>query len=117
MASPAPLRDRGRDRDDEDECHGRTGRDCDPFPGLHYTSLIHQVLFPGRGDEKHCLEAASSGHLRGRKPIGGANMDTDRIEGKSKEFEGKTQQKWADVKDEAKDKWEDVKDASEDVAD
>ena len=44
-------------------------------------------------------------------------MDTDRIEGKPKELEGKGQQKWADVKDTVEDKWEDVKDKSEDVAD
>lgn len=44
-------------------------------------------------------------------------MDTDRIEGKKKEYEGKTQQKWADVKDAADDKWEDVKDKAEDVTD
>jgi uncharacterized protein YjbJ (UPF0337 family) len=44
-------------------------------------------------------------------------MDTDRIEGKSKELEGETQQKWADVKDAADDKWEDVKDKAEDIGD
>jgi uncharacterized protein YjbJ (UPF0337 family) len=44
-------------------------------------------------------------------------VDTDRIEGKAKEYEGKGQQKWADVKDTAEDKWEDVKDKAEDVVD
>jgi uncharacterized protein YjbJ (UPF0337 family) len=44
-------------------------------------------------------------------------VDTDRIEGKTKEYEGKGQQKWADVKDAPDDKWEDVKDKVEDVAD
>jgi uncharacterized protein YjbJ (UPF0337 family) len=44
-------------------------------------------------------------------------VDTDRIEGKTKEYEGKGQQKWADVKDAADDKWEDVKDKAEDVVD
>jgi hypothetical protein len=46
-----------------------------------------------------------------------AIVDTDRIEGKKKEYEGKGQQKWADVKDTADDKWEDVKDKAEDVVD
>jgi hypothetical protein len=46
-----------------------------------------------------------------------ATVDTDRIEGKKKEYEGKGQQKWADVKDTADDKWEDVKDKAEDVVD
>jgi membrane protein len=53
-------------------------------------------------------------------PDGSGNptgMDTDRIEGKKKELEGKGQQKWADAKDAAKDKWEDVKDKAEDVGD
>jgi len=44
-------------------------------------------------------------------------VDTDRIEGKTKEYEGKGQQKWADVKDTVEDKWEDVKDKTEDVVD
>jgi uncharacterized protein YjbJ (UPF0337 family) len=44
-------------------------------------------------------------------------VDTDRIEGKKKEYEGKGQQKWADVKDAVDDKWEDVKDKAEDVVD
>jgi uncharacterized protein YjbJ (UPF0337 family) len=44
-------------------------------------------------------------------------VDTDRIEGKTKEYEGKGQQKWADVKDTAEDKLEDVKDKAEDVVD
>jgi acetylornithine/succinyldiaminopimelate/putrescine aminotransferase len=42
-------------------------------------------------------------------------MDTDRVEGKSKELEGEAQQKWADVKDKASDTWEDVKDKGEDA--
>jgi uncharacterized protein YjbJ (UPF0337 family) len=49
-------------------------------------------------------------------------MDTDRIEGKAKEYEGKltddesreaegrVQGKWGEAKDEADDLWEDVKD-------
>lgn len=44
-------------------------------------------------------------------------MDKDRLEGKKKEYEGKGQQKWADVKDTVDDKWEDVKDRLEDVGD
>ena len=51
-------------------------------------------------------------------------MDTDRIEGKAKEAEGKGQQKWADVKDRrrtsgktSKDKAEDVVDEAEDRVD
>jgi hypothetical protein len=46
-----------------------------------------------------------------------STVDTDRIEGKAKEVEGKGQQKWADVKDAADDKLEDVKDKAEDVTD
>ena len=42
-------------------------------------------------------------------------MDTDRIEGKTKELEGKGQQKWADAKDAAEDTLEDVKDRGEDA--
>jgi pyruvate dehydrogenase E1 component beta subunit len=44
-------------------------------------------------------------------------VDTDRIEGKTKEYEGKTQQKWGEAKDKAEDTWEDVKDKAEDVGD
>jgi hypothetical protein len=46
-----------------------------------------------------------------------ATVDTDRVEGKSKELEGEAQQKWADVKDKTKDTLEDVKDKGEDVLD
>ena len=44
-------------------------------------------------------------------------MDTDRVEGKVKETEGETQQKWGEAKDKARDTWEDVKDKVEDVVD
>jgi uncharacterized protein YjbJ (UPF0337 family) len=60
------------------------------------------------------LETVRAGHQETPKE---ARMDTDRIEGKTKEYEGKGQQKWADVKDAAEDKWEDLKDKAEDVAD
>jgi len=42
-------------------------------------------------------------------------VDTDRVEGKSKELEGKAQQKWADVKDSAEDAWDDVKHPGEKI--
>ena len=54
-------------------------------------------------------------------------MDTDRIEGKAKEYEGKltgdesreaegrVQEKWGDAKDKADDLWEDAKDKVGDV--
>jgi hypothetical protein len=44
-------------------------------------------------------------------------VDSDRIEGKTKETEGEIQQKWGEAKDKARDTWEDVKDKVEDVAD
>jgi uncharacterized protein YjbJ (UPF0337 family) len=44
-------------------------------------------------------------------------MSTDRLEGKSKELEGKVQQGWASAKDRADDAREDAKDLAEDVAD
>jgi membrane protein len=69
-----------------------------------------QRLAAERSDEEaRRFPPASSGNS--------PSMDTDRIEGKEKELEGKGQQKWADVKDKAKDSWEDVKDKAEDVGD
>lgn len=56
-------------------------------------------------------------------------MDTDRIEGKAKELEGKitddesreaegrTQGKWGELKDRADDAWEDAKDKGGDLVD
>jgi len=56
-------------------------------------------------------------------------MDSDRIESKAKELEGKLtndesreaegriQGKWGELKDKADDAWEDVKDKAEDVVD
>jgi uncharacterized protein YjbJ (UPF0337 family) len=44
-------------------------------------------------------------------------VDTDRVKGIKEEYQGKTRQKWADVKDTAEDTWEDVKDKAEDVVD
>ena len=50
-------------------------------------------------------------------PPKGATVDQDRIEGKEKELEGETQQKWGEAKDKARDAWGDVKDKADDVAD
>ena len=44
-------------------------------------------------------------------------VDSDRIEGKTKETEGEIQQKWGEAKDKARDAWEDVKDTVEDIGD
>jgi uncharacterized protein YjbJ (UPF0337 family) len=62
------------------------------------------------------LQTVPEGQAEAPGPKEGT-VDTDRIEGKKKETEGKAQQKWADIKDGADDKWEDVKDKVEDVAD
>jgi hypothetical protein len=71
---------------------------------------------PARLRRKTRFDAALERAFR-RRNAKGDHMDTDRIEGKTKEVEGETQQKWGEAKDEARDKWEDVKDKTEDVAD
>ena len=44
-------------------------------------------------------------------------MDSDRIEGKTKETEGEIQQKWGEAKDKARDTWDDAKNKAEDMKD
>jgi uncharacterized protein YjbJ (UPF0337 family) len=64
------------------------------------------------------LRPALGGHIGSAvNPREEPTMDTDRIEGKSKETEGEIQQKWGEAKDKARDTWEDVKDKTEDLVD
>jgi uncharacterized protein YjbJ (UPF0337 family) len=44
-------------------------------------------------------------------------MDTDRVEGKGKQMEGKAQETWGEAKDKARDAWDDAKDKAGDLKD
>jgi len=44
-------------------------------------------------------------------------VDKDRVKGKEKELEGKTQQSWGKAKDKARDTWDDAKDKADDMRD
>jgi hypothetical protein len=79
--------------------------------------LAQSKFFPSLGGRKPSFGGGAVGASGGVPPKQEVTVDTDRIEGKTKEYEGKGQQKWADVKDTAEDKWEDVKDKTEDVVD
>jgi len=107
-----------REHDDQPDGHG----EHDPFPGLHDSSSRScRLLFPPRGVGKPRLLERRGGHPLTRSHFHEARkesvVDTDRVEGKVKETEGETQQKWGEAKDKARDTWEDVKDKVEDVVD
>jgi uncharacterized protein YjbJ (UPF0337 family) len=44
-------------------------------------------------------------------------VDNDRVKGKGKQIEGKTQEKWGEAKDKARDTWDDAKDKTDDWRD